>query len=48
MGQARYESDMPGFADVLSDAEIRAVLDFIKSTWPERERAYQENVSQAN
>lgn len=43
-----YESDMPGFADVLSDAEIRAVLDFIKSTWPERERAYQENVSQAN
>ena len=42
-----YESDMPGFADVLSDAEIRAVLDYIKSTWPERERTYQENVSQA-
>lgn len=43
-----YESGMPGFADVLSDVETRAVLDFIKSTWPERERAYQENVSQAN
>ena len=41
-----YESDMPGFADVLSDAEIRAVLAYIKSTWPERERTYQENVSQ--
>lgn len=41
-----YESDMPGFADVLSDAEIRAVLAFIRSTWPERERTYQENVSQ--
>ncbi len=41
-----YESDMPGFADVLSDAEIRAVLVYIKSTWPERERTYQENVSQ--
>lgn len=27
-----YQSDMPGFADVLSDDEIRAVLDFIKST----------------
>ena len=40
-----YESDMPGFADVLSDAEIRAVLAFIKSTWPERERGYQEEVS---
>ena len=42
-----YESDMPGFADVLGDAEIRAVLAYIKSTWPERERTYQENVSQA-
>lgn len=43
-----YESDMPGFADLLSDAEIRAVLAYIKSTWPERERTYQENVSQAH
>lgn len=41
-----YESDMPGFADLLSDAEIRAVLAYIKSTWPERERTYQENMSQ--
>jgi mono/diheme cytochrome c family protein len=43
-----YESDMPGFADVLSDAEIEAVLAYIKSTWPERERRYQERVSEAN
>lgn len=41
-----YESDMPGFGYVLSDAEIRTVLDYIKSTWPQRERTYQENVSQ--
>jgi hypothetical protein len=27
-----YKSDMPGFE------QVRAVLDFIKSTWPERER----------
>nr|WP_245409761.1 cytochrome c [Pararhizobium haloflavum] len=40
-----YESDMPGFAEVLSDGEIRAVLTFIKSTWPERERAYHEDMS---
>ena len=40
-----YESDMPGFGDVLSDAEIDAVLAYIKSTWPERERSYQESVS---
>lgn len=44
----RYESDMPGFGDVLSEAEIRAVLGYIKSTWPERERSYQERMSQAN
>ncbi|WP_394226998.1 MULTISPECIES: c-type cytochrome [Rhodobacterales] len=43
-----YESDMPGFGDVLSDADIRAVLAYIKSTWPERERSYQEGVSEAN
>jgi mono/diheme cytochrome c family protein len=40
-----YESDMPGFGDVLSDEEIRAVLAFIKSIWPERERAYQAEMS---
>jgi len=43
-----YESDMPGFGGVLSDAEIRAVLAYIKSTWPERERNYQESMSQGN
>ncbi|TQF85224.1 cytochrome c [Elioraea sp. Yellowstone] len=37
-----YKSDMPGFENVLSDDEIRAVLTFIKGTWPERERQYQE------
>lgn len=40
-----YESDMPRFGSVLSDDEIRAVLAFIKSTWPERERRYQEEMS---
>lgn len=40
-----YESDMPGFEGVLSDAEIGAVLTFIKSTWPERERGLQEQQS---
>ncbi|WP_339108562.1 cytochrome c [Thioclava sp. GXIMD4216] len=41
-----YESDMPGFGATLSDAQIRAILDHIKSTWPERERTYQQEVSQ--
>ena len=37
-----YESDMPVFVESLTDGEIRTVIEFIKSTWPERERAYQE------
>lgn len=36
-----YESDMPAFEGMLSDEEIRAVLAFIKSTWPKKEREYQ-------
>jgi mono/diheme cytochrome c family protein len=40
-----YRSDMPGFGDVLTDEQIRAVLAFIRSTWPERERAYQAQMS---
>jgi mono/diheme cytochrome c family protein len=36
-----YVSDMPGFASVMSDAEIRDTLAYIKSTWPEAERAHQ-------
>lgn len=40
-----YQSDMIGFGDVLSDAEIGAVLAYIKSHWPERERAFQAELS---
>ncbi|WP_218820828.1 MULTISPECIES: c-type cytochrome [Paracoccaceae] len=40
-----YESDMPGFGAVMSDAEIEVVLHYIKSTWPERERRYQAEMS---
>lgn len=36
-----YKSTMIGFGDVMSDDEIRAVLDFIKSTWPEAIRRRQ-------
>jgi mono/diheme cytochrome c family protein len=43
-----YESDMPGFEGVLSDDQIRSVLAFIKSTWPEREQRFQERVSQSD
>ncbi len=33
-----YESDMAAFGGVLSDADIWAVLAFIKSSWPEEIR----------
>lgn len=40
-----YESNMPGFGDTLSDAQIHAIHEYIKSTWPDRERAHQEMIS---
>jgi Cytochrome c len=33
-----YVSDMPAFSGALSDADIWAVLAFIKSSWPEETR----------
>lgn len=36
-----YESDMPAFGGKLSDEEIRSVLAYIKSTWPQEQLAYQ-------
>jgi mono/diheme cytochrome c family protein len=36
-----YQSDMPGFEDKLSDAEIWAVLSYIESTWPAQIRERQ-------
>ena len=38
-----YESDMPGFKEVLTDEEITAIIDYIKSIWPDRIRASQES-----
>jgi mono/diheme cytochrome c family protein len=40
-----YESAMPAFVDALSDPEIEAVLAYIKSTWPDRKRTYQQERS---
>ena len=40
-----YKSNMIGFGDLLTDAEIHAVLAYIKSTWP---RPIQERHDQMN
>ena len=39
------ESDMPAFKDVLSDDDIRAVLAYIKSRWPDRIRQRQDSLN---
>ncbi|MCB2055227.1 MAG: cytochrome c [Geminicoccaceae bacterium] len=44
MAGGRFESGMPAFGDVLSDAEIIAVLDYIKSTWPAEVRQRQASI----
>lgn len=41
-----YESDMPAFGGVLTDEQIRAVLAFIKGTWPEQVRAAHNEIDQ--
>ncbi|KAF0675757.1 c-type cytochrome [Profundibacterium mesophilum] len=35
-GVTGFASGMPGFSGVLEDAEIRDVLAYIRSTWPDR------------
>ena len=43
-----YQSDMPAFGELLSEAETEAVLAYIKSTWPERERAFQAEATRSD
>jgi len=40
-----FKSGMPAFADRLADDEIHSVLEFIKSTWPEKIRDAQAEMS---
>lgn len=40
-----YQSDMPAYAQVLSDADVSAVLAYIKSTWPPDALAMQKELT---
>jgi mono/diheme cytochrome c family protein len=40
-----YETDMPAFSETLSDEAIVSIIEYIKSTWPERERTLQQSSS---
>ena len=43
-----FESGMPAFGDILSDAEIWNILAFIQSTWPDRNREIQASRTEAD
>lgn len=40
-----YQSDMPAFRETLTDGQIRAVLAYLKSTWPPDIQARQEEIT---
>lgn len=40
-----YQSDMPAFKDKLSDAQIKSILEYIKSTWPKEILAEQQQIT---
>lgn len=42
-----FTSGMPGFGSVLDQGEIEAILNYIKSTWPEHIRDAQAQRSNA-
>lgn len=42
IGDESYKTRMPAFTGVIDDADIVAVLSYIKSRWPEQERVYQD------
>ncbi len=46
-GAPGFKSAMPGFAEILSDQEIREILTFLKSHWSDRARAYQQQLTDA-
>ncbi len=45
IGDDSYKTIMPVYKDILTDDEIIAVLSFIKNTWPEEQRSWQEQVN---
>lgn len=38
---------MPAFKDILSDQEIKAVIEYLRTLWTEEQRGYQQDESQA-
>lgn len=40
-----YQTNMPAYKGILDDNEIVAVLSFIKNTWPDEERQWQDDMN---
>ncbi len=40
-GSEFEQSRMPAFAETLTEADVRAILEYLKSEWGEQERTYQ-------
>ena len=45
IGEPDYQTRMPAYAGVLSDDQIIAVLSYIKFSWPEEQRGWQEEIN---
>lgn len=45
IGDNTYKTNMPAYKGVLSDEDIVAVLSYIKNSWPQEQRAWQEQVN---
>lgn len=43
----KFTSGMPAFGGTLADDDIRAILDFIRSQWPEEQRTFQQERTKA-
>ncbi len=46
-GESNASSGMPAFGETLTDAQIRNILAFIRSTWPDRVREVQKKRTDA-
>ena len=44
-GNPAYQSNMPAYSEILSDAEIIAVLSYIKAQWPPEIRARHDDIN---
>ncbi len=45
INDSSYKTTMPVYKDILSDEEIIAVLSYIKNSWPDEQRSWQDEIN---